>query len=135
MIITNEFRSQIAELAKKHKLSLVVLFGSQATGLTHKMSDIDIGYVSGVNIDYSQNYVISIELAQIFKHKDVEFTNIYNISPSMKKQIADEGISLYAENPTIFDYFKIHALREYLDTKPLRTYRDFLIKNFIKTHA
>jgi predicted nucleotidyltransferase len=135
MTITDEMRDKVAELARKHGLFLVVLFGSQATGYTHKHSDIDIGYVSNRDIDYKENYNVSLELARVFNHKDVEFTNIYKVSPSMKKQISQTGIPLYEKDSAVFDYFKIHALREYLDTKPLRIYRDSLVNDFIKTHA
>lgn len=135
MVITETMKNIIAEVARRRGLALVLLFGSQATGHVHKHSDVDIGYVSVKDIDYKENYAISMELAQIFKHKDVEFTNIYNVSPAMKKQIAETGIPLYEENSVIFDYFKIHAFRQYLDTKPLRIYRDSLVKDFIKTHA
>jgi predicted nucleotidyltransferase len=135
MIDVNSVKPKIQKLAEKYGLSLVLLFGSQATGYMHKHSDIDIGYVSSRNIDYRENYDITLELMQIFRHKDVELVNIYNISPSMKKQIADTGIVLYEESPVIFDYFKMHAIREYIDTKPLRTYRDLLLKDFIKTYA
>jgi predicted nucleotidyltransferase len=135
MINIDAVKPKIKSLAEKYGLSLVLLFGSQATGHTHKNSDIDIGYVCRRYIDYAENYAICLELMRIFKHKDIEFTNIYNVSPAMKKQIADTGISLYGKNAVIFDYFKIHAFREYMDTKPLRIYRDLLVKDFIKTYA
>ncbi len=128
-------KKEMSKIAEKYGLSLVLLFGSQATGYAHKYSDIDIGYVCRRSIDYTENYAICLELMQIFKHKDIELVNIYNVSPSMKKQISETGIPLYEENPVIFDYFKMHALREYIDTKPLRVYRDYLVKDFIKTYA
>ena len=135
MIINNVQKNSIRLIAEKYGLSLVLLFGSQATGHTHKHSDIDIGYVSSREFDYKENYAITLELMHILKCKDIEFTNIYNVSPSMKKQIADTGVSLYEKNSTILDYFKIRAFREYVDTKPLRIYRDSLVKDFIKTYA
>lgn len=135
MEVTENLKRSVAEIAKRKGLALVLLFGSQATGNTHKFSDIDIGYISRKDLDYKENYSITIELAQVFKNKNIEFTNIYAVPPSIKKQISDTGIILYEENPSILDYFKIHALREYLDTKPLRVYRDNLIKDFIKIHA
>lgn len=134
-MVNEEMKIRIAKIARQRGLALVLLFGSQATGHVHKHSDVDIGYVSARAIDYKENYAISMELAQIFKHKDIEFINIYNVSPSIKKQIAETGIPLYEKDPTIFDYFKIHAFRQYIDTKPLRIYRDLLVKDFIKTYA
>ena len=125
----------MAELAKKHNLSLVVLFGSQATGHTHKMSDIDVGYISGQEIDYGKSYEITIELCQIFKNRDVELVNIDNVSPSHKKQISDTGIVLFEENSMVYDLYKMYALREYIDTKPLRLYRKAYINNFLEKYA
>ncbi|HEY4503665.1 MAG TPA: nucleotidyltransferase domain-containing protein [Candidatus Paceibacterota bacterium] len=135
MIITDELKSKIADLAKKRGLSLVVLFGSQATGYTHKMSDIDIGYISEKDIDYGESYDITIELCQLFKHRNVEFVNINNISPAHKKQISDTGIMLFEKDSMIFDLYKIYATREYLDTKPLRHHRDVYIRNFLEKYA
>src|SRR3989338_9453159 len=98
MIITDELKSKIADLAKKRGLSLVVLFGSQATGYTHKMSDIDIGYISEKDIDYGESYDITIELSKIFKNRNVEFVNMQSLYPAFMKQIADKGMLLYEDN-------------------------------------
>lgn len=135
MIITEELKSKIADLARKHKLSLVVLFGSQATGKTHKFSDIDIGYLAKERINYEELYNITIELCKIFKNKNVEFVNINNISPAHKKQISDNGILLFEKDSIIFDLYKVNALREYIDTKSLRRYQEMYISNFLEKYA
>jgi len=135
VVITNEQKNKIAEIAKRHKLALVVLFGSQATGHTHRRSDVDIGYVADKEIDYRENYEISMEMARIFKNPDVELVNIYNVAPDFKKQIADTGIVLYDGNESVFDLFKIHANRIYMETKSLRDYRLTYIKSFLQRYA
>ena len=135
MINIEAIKPQIKSLAEKYDLSLVLLFGSQATGHVHKYSDIDIGYISSKDLGLNGNLAISAELTQIFRDKDIELVNIYNVSPVMKKQIAETAILLYEKNSTIFDYFNIDAFRQYIDTKPLRIYRDYLVKDFIKTYA
>ncbi len=135
MVITEEYKSKIRELANKYNLSLVVLFGSQATGYTHKMSDIDVGYISEEPVDYKKSYDITIELSQIFKNRSVELVNINNISPAHKKQISDTGLVLFEKNSVIYDAYKMHALREYIDTRPLRLYRDVYISNFLEKYA
>ncbi len=135
MTITDSEKNKIAEIAKRHKLALVVLFGSQATGHTHKKSDVDIGFIPDREIDYRENYEISMELARIFKNLDVELVNIYETAPDFKKQITDTGIVLYEADKSVFDLFKIHAVRIYMETKPLRLYREIYIKNFLQKYA
>lgn len=38
---------RIKELADTYGLNLVILFGSQVTGGTHRESDYDVGYAAG----------------------------------------------------------------------------------------
>ncbi|MBI2100805.1 MAG: nucleotidyltransferase domain-containing protein [Candidatus Vogelbacteria bacterium] len=126
---------KIAEIAKRHRLTLLVLFGSQATGHTHKKSDVDVGYLANREIDYRENYDISIELAKIFKNPEVELVNLENVSPALKKQVADQGIVLFEAEKGKFDFFSIHAHRAYIETKPLRLYQRQSINDFIKEYA
>ena len=128
-------KEKIANIAKRHNLALLVLFGSQATGYTHKKSDVDIGYISRKDIDYRKNYDISLELARIFKNPEVEVVNLDNVSPVFKKEVADQGILLFEEKKGIFDLFSIHANRIYIETKPLRFYQREMINDFIKKYA
>ncbi|MFA6552541.1 MAG: nucleotidyltransferase domain-containing protein [Candidatus Paceibacterota bacterium] len=133
--MTEEQKKQIAEIAKNHKLALLALFGSYATGYTHKRSDVDVGFISEREIDFRENYEICEKLAPIFHNHDIDFVNLNNISPDIKKQVADQGILLYADSHAIFELFKIHANRIYLETKPLRIYRDRRLKDIIKSYA
>ena len=81
MEITEDQKRSIATLARKHGLSLVVLFGSQATGKTHKESDVDIGVIAGEHFDYREAYAVEGELAPILKRRDAEGVNLRRVSP------------------------------------------------------
>mgnify|MGYP001585179975 CR=1 FL=1 len=133
--MVNIDREKIEGIAKDHQLKLLVLFGSQATGHTHKKSDVDVGYLADREIDYRENYDITLKLARIFQNPDVEFVNLDNVSPVLKKQVADQGIVLFESKKGIFDEFSICANRIYMDTKPLRLYREIFIKDFLKKYA
>jgi|SRR3989338_861694 len=128
-------KEKIVDIAKRHKLALLVLFGSQATGHTHKKSDVDIGYLADREIDYRENYDITLELARIFKNPGVELVNINNVSPEFKKQVADTGVVLYEDDALTFDQFKISAFKLYIESKPLREFRAVAIKKFILAHV
>jgi len=129
------YKDKIASIARKHSLTLVVLFGSQATGLTHKNSDIDVGYLSTGVLDYRAHYEITEALMQIFRNKDVELVNLENISPDTNKQVADDGVVLFETEKGIFDRFVISAYRRYMETKPLREYRYQYVKRFLNAYA
>lgn len=128
-------KEKIAEVAKSHNLKLLVLFGSQVTGQTHSKSDVDVAYLADRTIDYRENYDISIKLARIFNNPEVELVNLKNVSPEFKKQVADQGVVLYADNSSIFDLFKMYAFKMYVENKPIRELRRESIKNFIHAHA
>ena len=128
-------KEKIADIAKRHNLTLLVLFGSQATGHTHKQSDVDVGYLADRDIDYREKYDISLELARIFKNPEVELVNLNNVSPEFKKQVADTGIVLYEREASIFGLFAIVAFKLYIENKPLREFRAVSIKKFILSHA
>ena len=133
--MVNINKEKIKEIAEEHRLKLVVLFGSQATGHTHKKSDVDVGYVANRGIDYRENYDISMKLAPLFKNPDIELVNLYNVSPEFKKQVADEGVVLYESNSMIFDLYKIQAFKMHVENKPLRDLRHASLKNFIASHV
>ncbi len=135
MIINEDTKQEIAIIAKKYELALIVLFGSQATGHTHPKSDTDVGFIAHKEIDYRESYDINRALARVFKNSNIEEVNLRNVSPELKKQVAEEGILLYEENSSVFDLFKIHASRSYMDTKPLRMYRAIRLKKFLQTYA
>lgn len=134
-MLTGEIKLKIVEIAKKYGFKLVVLFGSQATGRVHKKSDVDIGYLSERAIDYRELYDITLELSRIFNNPDIELVNLNNVSPELKKQVADQGIVLHEDNTVLFDLFKVRAHRAYMETKPLRRYRDVYLEKFIQKYA
>jgi len=109
MIITDDIKQRIADLAQKYGLDLVVLFGSQATGRTHPKSDVDIGYLSDQALDYQKEFAIQEDLFRLFRRTDVELVNLSRISPVMKKLVSDEGVVLYEREPGLFARFSMYA--------------------------
>ena len=124
-------KPQIAEIARKHKLDLVVLFGSQARGKTHPKSDVDIGYIGPKSFDMNASFKAEGEISHLLKREDVEFVNLRRVSPLMKKVVCDEGAVLYERESGVFTLFKLYALKMYAETKPLRALRYESLKRFI----
>lgn len=133
--MTETDKRKIVEIAQKRGLALVVLFGSLATGETHTKSDVDIGFLSRRDIEYREAYAISLEFARIFRNPDVELVNLDNVSPELKREVAEHGIVLFEKRRSIFDAFSMYAHRLYMETKPLRVYREQYVKDFLKSYA
>ena len=59
MIDMDKIKPQIKELAEKYGLKLVMLFGSQASGKTHKESDVDFAFTA-------DEYISSLKQRKLF---------------------------------------------------------------------
>ncbi len=111
---------QIEELAKKHNLDFVVLFGSQATGRTHEKSDIDLAVISKSNFDITS---VTMDLYNVFKRDDVEVVNLGLASPTLMHAVVRDGKLLYEREERMFFKWKLYAIKIWMETKWLRDLR------------
>lgn len=112
-------KAEIATLAKKHGLDLVLLFGSQASGKTHASSDIDVAV-------YGQRAFRPIELAKmqydfskLLRFEDVELVDIKSASPLLLRELYQNSILLYQADAKLYDEMKIYFFKRYIEAKPL----------------
>jgi predicted nucleotidyltransferase len=112
-------KPKIAELAQTYGLSLVVLFGSQATGKTHKESDVDVAYLSGKKLSFDDEVQVNFRLTEIFRNDKVSLVNLKTASPLLLKQIMTKAIVLHEGMPHLFVEEFLRALRLYEEAKPL----------------
>lgn len=88
--IKPEVITEICEIAKKHDIQKVVLFGSRARGDYHRASDIDLA-VSGGN---KERFALDIEETSTLLQYDVVDLD-KNVQEKLLKSINEEGIGLY----------------------------------------
>jgi predicted nucleotidyltransferase len=131
MIDTAHIKPKIQEIAEKYGLSLVVLFGSQATGQTHKESDIDVAYQSDQKISFDEEIQIDADLIELFKNNDVQLVNVKKASPLFLKKIVENAIVLYEKNRGIFTDLLLYSLRMYEEAGVLFDLRDHYLKHKI----
>src|SRR3989344_2870269 len=117
MVITDEIKQNITELAQKHGLDLVVLFGSQATGRIHQKSDVDIAFLSKIEVDKAQ---LALQMDKVFKRGDTEVVNLANASPTLMRQVVLDGKLLYEREQGYFFRWKIYAIKIWMETAWLR---------------
>lgn len=107
-------------VAKKHGLSFVALFGSQATGRTHEKSDIDIAVLGKEALPPNVQTKIWGEFSDAFKRDDIEVVDLATASPTMMYVIVRDGKLLHEGAEGDFMSWKFYALGVWRDTAWLR---------------
>ena len=110
-------KRQIGEVAKKHGLLFVALFGSQATGRTHSKSDIDVAVLPK---DPSVLSRASEEIGTALKRNDVEVADLSVPSPYLWRAVARDGVLLFEEELGLFSKWRLRAMNLWYDTAPIR---------------
>lgn len=117
MINIDTIKPQIKTIAEKYGLSLMLLFGSQATGAVHSKSDIDIAVLGSSDFD---QFALANDLDKTFERDDVEVIDMSQASPTMMYVLTRDGKVLYENTHGAFMKWKFYAIREWLDTAWLR---------------
>ncbi len=120
----------IGGVAKKHGLSLVLLYGSQVKGDIHKESDIDIAVLGVKPISTDDLIALSNEFAQIFEVYEIDVKSLHNTGALFRYQVMSNSLLLYGRS---YDYhsFKAYAFRSYHDSRDLLRLKEVLIKKRI----
>lgn len=130
-MLTPDIQVKVAEVARKYDLSLVLLFGSQATGNTHKESDVDIAYLSEAPLSLGDESKLVVDLIQIFRSEVVDLTSIRGASPLLLREIVRTGKVLFERTPSLFTSLYAYALRIYEEAQPLFELRSAFLKKRI----
>jgi hypothetical protein len=133
MKITAEQKKNIAKIAKKHGLELVMLFGSFASGENRKDSDIDIAVLGKKDMDLKKTLAISQGLSSVFK-KEVDLSVMNRANPLLLHQVEQNAVLLFGKDEKFFE-FKLRAFRRYQDYAPYFEMEMQLNKELIKQYA
>jgi len=120
-------KPKIDHIARKYNLSLVILYGSQASGRAYKESDIDIAVLGVSPISFENLIDLNNEFAEIFKVKEIDVKSLHNTNPLFRYQVMSKGVLLYGKS---YDYnsFKSYAFRDYYDSQDLLRLKEVFIK-------
>ena len=131
--LTEKETKELGAVAEKHGLKLLVLFGSSATGKTHKESDIDVAYLAKKDLELSEEARLIIELMPILKSQSVDLVNIHLAPPLLLYAIADHGKVLYQADPLNFYELQAYAFKRYVEAKPLFELKERRLKEYIQS--
>lgn len=132
MKITAEQKKNIAKIAEKHGLKLVMIFGSRATGEASEKSDYDIAILSGEKNIFDDIHRFSrclSEFAILFGTNEdkIDLTNFNKANILLRREIMSEGKLLFG-NRNLFDEMGAAAFRDFIDARPLFELEGYLVK-------
>lgn len=132
---------EIRRLAARHRLSLLVLFGSRARGEARRDSDFDIAVLtegayprgaSPLRPDEAQAFRrLHADLQHLLGTGRIDLVLLDRASPLLAHRVARDGIPLYEASPGTFARFCVRAVQRLDDMRPmLRAERLYLARAF-----
>lgn len=132
MLDIEKIKPDIKQLAEKYGLSLVVLFGSQATGKTHMKSDVDLAFLAKKPMNLMEIVKMQAEFSKELKIRDLETVALNGAHPFLLKQVAQKSVVLYEEEKSLFAKFKIYAFKRFIEAKKLFELRKLSFDKFLQ---
>jgi predicted nucleotidyltransferase len=118
---------------ERHRVVLAYLCGSQAHGDAGPLSDVDVGVLFGPDVPEDQRFdrILQLmgELGTLFRQDKVYVVDLTEASPLPSHRVYRDGQLLYCLDDVDRVRFETRALRNYVDTEPLRRIkRHYVIK-------
>lgn len=114
----------LAKIAKKHHLKLIVLFGSQASGKTRPLSDVDILVAPSKQLTDEQEDDLREELAKAFKISDekLDLVSSYRAGGLLLTEALEKGKRLFGTSETM-NIERVRAWKRFQDAEHFRKFR------------
>lgn len=123
----------LAEVCRRHGVSLVVLFGSRATGTARPDSDLDLGVlVDEYPVAPERELTLIRDLVHALRRADLDVIILNHADPLLGYHAARDGRPLYEREPGAFDRFRFRAWKRFIDTARFRRLHDPYIEAFLR---
>ena len=106
---------QIAPIAKKHGIILLLRFGSSVTGMLHERSDVDLAVLlERAPRSLEAHSALLQDLQQLFPGREVDLALLNRADPLFLRKIT-EACRLVHGSPGELQRLKIYAFKRYQD--------------------
>jgi len=113
-------KTNLKAVARKYKLDLIVVFGSQVNGrAVAGRSDVDVAVRFRPEARRSESvFGLYADLADALQTKaEIDVSILNGASPLLLYEVAADGVPLYERTPTTFLCFWSYAARRYDDNR------------------
>jgi hypothetical protein len=120
----HRFRSALeAHFASQAEIVVAYLYGSQARGQANPLSDVDFAVLLGGQPDSGQCLDARLKLVgdleQLLHTNDVDVAILNQTPPALSYRVLRDGQLLYCRDRDQMISFRVRAINEYLDFKPI----------------
>lgn len=113
-------KEEFEKLAKKHSLSVILLYGSAVNGVTISESDLDFAVKSNNELDFSTLYHIEQDIIEFMQFSKVQVIDLEMASDNFLAEILPESVPLFIQNELAFSAFKIYIWKLNAESRWLR---------------
>ena len=124
-----EIKTRLSPLFGREGLRLALLFGSSASGRTHRGSDIDLAFLFDGPPDI---LALTNDVTRLLHTSSVDVVDLRRASPLLAFAAVKNGTVLFERSSGIFNEFYSLAFRRYVDTKKLREAQATYIHSFLE---
>jgi predicted nucleotidyltransferase len=124
--------NNLKRLAKKHGISLILVFGSVVSGHRHTGSDLDVAVLLEKDRDpsYREYSDLLQKLQEIFPGQPLDLSLINHADPLFLKKITENSYILYGSMRK-FQELKIYAFKRYQDHRYYFDIEQNYVKRFL----
>jgi uncharacterized protein len=118
-------------VARRHRLELILQFGSTVSGATHRLSDVDLGVLFAPGVAPLGNLdAVLQELQALFPNREVDLAVLNHADPLFLKKVT-ERCELLAGSPARLRQLQLYAFKRYQDHRPYLA----LERDYVRRHA
>jgi len=127
-------KSESKKLAQNFDLRLLLLFGSRATGETHRQSDVDFAFLSKKKLTARQEVLLNTRLCKLVGTDKIDTVNLKRAHPLLLKEILEFSKILYQTSPLEFSKFEVLVLQKYQEAIPLFKMRRERLEKLVNSY-
>lgn len=115
-------KQRLTEILEKRKVLLAYLFGSQATGKTGPLSDMDIAIYFDERLGSNERFDLRLEvlgeLTDMFKTDEIDLVVLNDAPPLLAHRIIKDGTLLFCGDDRLRVEHEVKVVMKYMDWKP-----------------
>lgn len=124
-------KRHLVKIAKKHRLQLLIIFGSLARKKMTALSDIDIAYLKIPSLTLDKQMKLLGDLQNIFHREDIDLVELTKASPLLKMAILKDCFLIYSKSRKDLIDFRYKTITSFLATQYLRNQFLYYVKKAV----